>query len=748
MNNLPVSRLMSRVLLLVALAGLSAFGAERGKNVYEAKYLSLPGDLAGFVKDHPDFFDFGFRPYGQSAAELWTDSQLQRDVTGGKAITGARPTAIAFTMDDKAFTMLLLCGEPSMTDGYAQGADFPSPHVEMYVCPGDADTERIVHHYHMYYTGDQLNEYPWLEHDREFRALRPYTTAEETVLPNGVLLKISYAWEGMWDYLPFVTADKKDNFWRYSAIRWAPGGGQTWGGRVNAPTSAGYVRFPAFTKEQKQAIMAEVLRRGWKKYRLTRTRFDTALGDGVPYADVNTNAYYRETLAKSPRSFVNYAEDPALRPILAKLHKRCTDLGPGLARFAEMSEDEQLAFYRDAAPKLFNFEYDVAEAAAKLERERLRGEKGTGIEEYVCGADDVPTKPLLRYGRGPDLVKLNAELEGLGAKIASAKSATERARHEVRRQQLLFILAKDDEPEEHLVTMLLAATAEDIDPATMIGLLKDIATFRRERWRRFNDTFDFEHDVWIALEDRPGALENPVVRQQYYKAALELAQKNFGGSWRSDAWRLLEEYSDERKLEIAERALADEVIAKDAKGGVFRGEMAKAKAAALFVMERDAEAEKFLLAAEKSSDKDFAAAVRKGLFTHYRKSAERYADEPYAPTLEKALAYASERERPEVLFDLKRYAEAEEAFAQPARKGDCAFARKDWAKAVVYYREAWDAEKSRGLAVNQLMQYAQALHALGRESEVVPVLEACKKVARYSQKDSVAYYLSIRDKKE
>ena len=95
------------ICLMMVAAGV-AFGAERGKNVYEAKYFPLPGDLAGFVKGHPEFFDFGFRPYDQSAAELWTDSQLQRDVTGGKAIEGARPTAIAFTMDEKAFTMLLL----------------------------------------------------------------------------------------------------------------------------------------------------------------------------------------------------------------------------------------------------------------------------------------------------------------------------------------------------------------------------------------------------------------------------------------------------------------------------------------------------------------------------------------------------------------------------------------------------------------------------------------------------------------
>lgn len=748
MNNSHVSRLVSLVLALAAFASLPALGAERGKNVYEAKYFPLPGDLAGFVKGHPEFFDFGFRPYDQSAAELWTDSQLQRDVTGGKAIEGARPTAIAFTMDEKAFTMLLLCGEPSMTDGYAQSADFPSPRVETYVCPGDADTERIVHHYHMYYTGDQLNEYPWLEADREFRTLKPYTTAEETVLPNGVLLRISYAWEGMWDYLPFVTADKKDNFWRYSAVRWAPGGGQTWGGRVHAPTSAGYVRFPKFTKEQKQAIMAETLRRGWKKYRLTRSKFNTAVGDGVPYADINTNAYYRETLVKSPRSFVNYAEDPAFRPILAKLHKRCADLGPGLARFAEMGEAEQLAFYKDASQKLFNFEYDVAEAYAKLERERLLGEKTTGIEEYACGADDTPTKPFLKYGKGPSLVKLNKELDGIGAKIASAKGASDRAKLEVRREQLLFILAKDEKPEEHLKAMFAAATAADVDSTTMIGLLRDFAGFRRSHWRHYNDTFDFERDAWAALKARKGALESAAVRQQYYKAAMELAVKNYGGSWRSDSWRLLEEFSDERKLAIAERALGDEVIAKDAKAGGFRGDMAARKAQALYAMERDAEAEKFLLAEEKSADQAYARAIRAALLDFYRKSAVRYESEPHAPTLEKALAYAGGKDKAEILFDLGRYAEAEEAFAAPARKGECAFRRGDWAKAAEHFAAASALAKGSGMTPQLLLLHAQALHALGRDAEAVPVLEKCRKQGRYSLKGNAAYYLSVLKKGE
>jgi len=738
-------------LLLLAVAGcataVSTKVADRGKNVYEVKYAPLPADLAGFVKENPGFFDFGFRPYDQSAAELWTDSQLQRDVTGGKAIAGARPTAIAFTADERAFTMLLLCGEPSLTDGYEKSADFPSPRVELYVCPGDADTEKIVHHYHMYYNGNKLNEYPWLEADREFRTLAPYTTWEEQVLPNGVLLKVSYAWEGMWDYLPFVTSTKKDTFWRYSAVRWAPGGGQTWGGRVHAPTSAGYVRFPEFTKEQKQAIMAETLRRGWKKYRQTVTKFNTAVGDGVPYPDINTNAYYKEFLVKNPRSFVNYSEDPAFRPILAKLHKRCSDLGPGLARFAEMSEDEQLAFYKDASQKLFNFEYDLDEAYAKLEKARLRGEKTTGIEDYVCGEGDKPTRPFLNYGRAPNLEKLETELAGLDAKIAAAKDAVAKAKLVIRKEQLLFILAKDEKPEDHLKAMEAAATAPEVDSVTMIGLLKDYTMFRRNRWRRFFDTFDFEKATWKQLEARKGALENSNVRQQYYSALMKLANENFGGSWRSLSWQLCEEFSEERKLAIAERALADAVIAKDPKAGRFRGGMAKTKASLLFAMERDAEAEKFLLAGEKSADNDYAAAMRAGLFDFYSKSAERYSSEPYAPMLEKALVYAEKGDRAKILFALKRYAEAEEAYVSSADKAACAFARGDYAKAVEHFQKAWGKD-GKSLGSEMLLKYAQSLHALGRDAEAVPVLEACKKKARYSLKSDAAYYLSIIKKAE
>ena len=81
----------------------------------------------------------------------------------------------------------------------------------------------------------------------------------------------------------------------------------------------------------------------------------------------------------------------------------------------------------------------------------------------------------------------------------------------------------------------------------------------------------------------------------------------------------------------------------------------------------------------------YARAIRAALLDFYRKSAVRYADEPHAPTLEKALAYAGAKDKAEILFDLGRYAEAEEAFAAPARKGECAFRRGDWAKAAEHF---------------------------------------------------------------
>ena len=720
---------------LISLAA-SAFAAENAKNVADVRFEPRPADFAGFMKAHPERWNFGFRPYGDGAGDLWTDPQLQRDVTGGKAVADARPTAIAFSMDEQGLTALLFCGEPSLTNGYATGGDFPSPLVEFFICPGDADTEKIRHHYHMYYDGFTLQEFPWLEADRDFRTLLPYTTLREHDLPNGVMLTVTYAWEGMFDFLPFIDAGKKDNFWRFSAIRWASGGGQTWGGKVHAPSQAGYIRFPEFTPEQKTAIMAHVLKEGWKVFRASERDYRYAVGNGLPYADVNTNLYAREERAARPRSFVNYAEEPGFRPELARLRSACSALGPGLARFAEMEGEEQIAFYRKASQLLFNYRYDVEEAYRDYLSRKLEGTlNGEKLPEYACEGADVPSRKVTVRSEA-DLDKLEAEYAALDGKIAAAKNANEKARLVFRKEQLAFRLAKDDEPEKHLKAMEAAATASGVDPVVMLDLLCDYAQFRRNEWRRFNDAYSFERDALSALEKTAGAT-NPVARARYYTNAFKLTDSRFGSAWRSDLWNLCEEFSGEHALALAERGLADRIAQSGKAGMAFADEMAGRKGKALVAMARDAEAEKFLLGCLADTNRFSVAASRARLVDFYRETAKRYMSEPDSATLKKALPYA---DKDAVKFDIalaaKDYALASSFAMTDAQRGDAAFFLGDYAKAAECYAMV---EK---LAAASKMRHAQALHALGRDAEAISVLEDYQKTARFADKTNAAFYIS------
>ena len=85
------------VLCLLSLVLFSAAAtADTGKNLYDVTYRTMPGE-AREVLGLEGFWDKNFRPYDQAAAaNLWTDSQLKRDVKGETAKDGERASAIGF----------------------------------------------------------------------------------------------------------------------------------------------------------------------------------------------------------------------------------------------------------------------------------------------------------------------------------------------------------------------------------------------------------------------------------------------------------------------------------------------------------------------------------------------------------------------------------------------------------------------------------------------------------------------------
>jgi len=334
------------------------------KNVYDAKFRNLPDDYTKLLQTEPESWDFRFRPYGASeAAFLVSDPTLQRDVQSGKNIEKQRPTSFNFSCNEKGFSILVFSAEPSLGEAMGKGAAVPGDSLELFFCPGDADQSKIEPYYQFIIDQikGELTDYPWQIEDRNFHRILGYVQNETRIIANGYVTKIFIPWELLYDRLPF--SDKKDNFWRLSVIRWASGGGQTWGGFVHEANRAGYIRWPDFTQEQKFAIYETVLNKAWQKYQSLLVKVNPAL---VP----DMKEPYRHP-DNAPRSYMNLQEDRIfVEEFLKPMIEERNAMGKNIATFKELpaAEKEELYSHVD---KLMNFNYDVDEACASYLKAKL-----------------------------------------------------------------------------------------------------------------------------------------------------------------------------------------------------------------------------------------------------------------------------------------------------------------------------------------------------------------------------------------
>lgn len=334
------------------------------KNILDVEFRDLPANYEMLLKQESEKWNFNFRPYGaQAASLLWTDPIVQRDAVSGDNVGENTPTAIYAACNQEGLTILVFAAEPLFKNSLENGTALPASRLECFFAPGDADTSKIEHYYQFICGANEptINGvYPWFVEDRGFRTIQGHLCIDSRALPNGNMLRIFVPWAPLFDRLPF--SDKRDNFWRLSVIRWAPGAAQTWGGVVHAATSAGYLRFPAFTDEQKTAIRKTTLLKAWTEYQ----NFATSTGVSLTRATPRMEEYYQKTIAKLPQTFKNVNEDFGFRDFwLENAIKERNSLGATLAVFDSLPQSEQEAFYRNASDVLFNFSYDLEQAYAR-----------------------------------------------------------------------------------------------------------------------------------------------------------------------------------------------------------------------------------------------------------------------------------------------------------------------------------------------------------------------------------------------
>lgn len=361
----------------LAIVALAATHAGAGKNVLDVWQGSIPGVPETLLSAQPGIWSFGFRPYGASAAELWSDPIMARNALAGVDAGGKSPTAVAVTCDADGFTVLVLCVEASLQGAIAKTNALPDSRCEFYIAPDDIDNRSMIPYYQFELgalNDGEFNHYPWIVEDRRMRTPTPYMDFKTRLLPNGYLHVVHFAWEAFWDKLPMK--DRADNFWRLSLIRWSDGG-VSWGGVVHEASRFGYIRFPRFTPEQRAEIHFRLLQRGWTRFRklYAQPTYNTTRSWAAPWP--REDKFIVDALDGLPETFIHYTQDPVFSLTLKKLVDERLALASGIATFKEMPPDEQEAFYSRASDMLFNFRYDVEKAYTRHVDDKLFAEGDT-----------------------------------------------------------------------------------------------------------------------------------------------------------------------------------------------------------------------------------------------------------------------------------------------------------------------------------------------------------------------------------
>lgn len=369
-----MKRILPSVFALLVFAVQHAICADSGKNVLDVWMGTVPGAPEELLVSQPQIWNFGFRPYGSSAADLWSDPIMARNVMSGANAEGKSPTAVAVACDFDGFTVMAFCVEASVNSAIANTNSLPDSYCELYVAPGDIDNHDMLPYYQFGLSAlsdGKLDHYPWIVADRRMRTPTPYMDFSTRILPNGYLYVVHFSWEAFWDKLPLK--DCADNFWRLSLIRWCDGG-ISWGGVVHEASRFGYIRFPRFTDREKAEIRFRLLRKAWTRFCSLsgKPTYNPSRSWAAPWP--RDDKFINEEFADKGETFIHYTQDPVFSLKLKELVDERKALASGIANFREMDPARQAEFYAKASDMLFNFKYDVEKAYADHVDDKLFAE--------------------------------------------------------------------------------------------------------------------------------------------------------------------------------------------------------------------------------------------------------------------------------------------------------------------------------------------------------------------------------------
>ena len=352
---------------------IAAFAAkDDGKNVMDVWFGSVPAEAEKMLTENADKWHFGFRPVSKTATSwLWSDPIMQQRALNGESGAKEFPTAVTCCLNYDGFSFVIYTVQPDMKEQMEKGS-LPDGSFEIYFAEGDTDMREMKPYFQFWLTaagGGHFDNYPWAVYDRRQSNPAQFVQYRVRQLENGYVHVLSFPWEAFWNKLPMK--EQADNFWRMTILRWTPQAWLTWGGAVHEASRFGYLRFPQFTAEQKSEIRQRLLKTGWTRYQALKSQsaYNTPSAWGAPWP--LAGKFLDEERAKCPETYTQYTQDPEFQPILAKLNEERQALAKDIANFKELSAEEQEAFFAKAAPKLFNYRYDVEAAYTKFLNAKL-----------------------------------------------------------------------------------------------------------------------------------------------------------------------------------------------------------------------------------------------------------------------------------------------------------------------------------------------------------------------------------------
>jgi hypothetical protein len=221
------------------------------------------------LKD-PAALETRFEGYNrQSAAMLFADITAGREASAAgdtRQDYYAANTAFQMVYDSEGWHIFFLLGEAGLADRLADDKSLGS--LEVFFTPGTGGES-----YYQWITqlpSGKTNVFDWNSAHRHYRYLGDSLKSETAAVGDRIGSYIFIPWEALYDKLPL---DGKP--WRFSVIRWSPGGGFTWGGKVHETGAWGQIEWQAPGSEEWSKIKRRIVRRAWAKYSKARQELTT-----------------------------------------------------------------------------------------------------------------------------------------------------------------------------------------------------------------------------------------------------------------------------------------------------------------------------------------------------------------------------------------------------------------------------------------------------------------------------------------